>query len=139
MSRQSSKSLKNKHLYSSDDIIPTLATVAGTAALVATISGTLAYFKGKQNVDKDTEVVNIWRQQIPTINIVEKLESKLDRDEDEDDEDRVCIICFSQKKKVILIPCEHMSMCVQCSLNTYNNKRECPECRKKITDVHVSY
>lgn len=54
----------------------------------------------------------------------------------EDEQDTECIICFDEDKSVVLVPCGHYCLCVNCADRIrYDN---CPMCRTPITQV-VSY
>lgn len=41
----------------------------------------------------------------------------------------LCVICFEQRKNVMLIPCKHLCICIGCKNNT---KELCPLCRTPI-------
>jgi hypothetical protein len=45
-----------------------------------------------------------------------------------------CIICFSHRASVLLLPCAHMSLCTRCVIRL----TECPECRHEITTAIVT-
>ena len=58
----------------------------------------------------------------------------LDYDEDaaEGDEANTCIVCLERKRKCVIRPCKHFSLCVACSKKTLE---KCPVCRTKITAI----
>jgi len=43
-------------------------------------------------------------------------------------ESSVCVICFSNEKNMLFIPCGHLSSCDECSVSLKN----CPICRVEI-------
>jgi len=49
------------------------------------------------------------------------------------DSEKECIICFSDQRDTIILPCRHMCLCVTCakSLQAQSNSK-CPICRKDI-------
>lgn len=45
----------------------------------------------------------------------------------------LCIICQSDAKSILLVPCNHLCMCSECSKQLDSNgDRRCPICRKTI-------
>jgi len=50
-----------------------------------------------------------------------------------EDSEKECIICFSDQRDTIIVPCRHMCICVNCakSLQAQPNSK-CPICRKDI-------
>jgi hypothetical protein len=52
-----------------------------------------------------------------------------------DDDENLCIVCEESRRRVVLVPCNHMCLCTDCAsehlLKTLN---ECPMCRAKIED-----
>ena len=49
-----------------------------------------------------------------------------------------CIICFDEKKEVVLLPCKHLCLCVSCS-KFHHDIKECPLCRMDVTDMMQIY
>jgi len=49
------------------------------------------------------------------------------------DSEKECIICFSDQRDTIILPCRHMCLCINCakSLQAQSNSK-CPICRKDI-------
>jgi hypothetical protein len=100
-----------------------------------------------ENVDFSSVINSDKMVHIPYKNkiLLEKLELKKSRDEREDNESHTCIICFERKRKVILLPCEHMKLCVECSISILNEldddvkEMECSECRSNVNDLYVAY
>jgi len=46
-----------------------------------------------------------------------------------------CIICYTKKKRAIIVPCSHNECCAECAWRTYESTGKCPLCRTVITDV----
>lgn len=46
------------------------------------------------------------------------------------DEENLCIVCFSEVKNIILLPCRHVCLCEEC----YKNVRKCPIGRCEILE-----
>jgi uncharacterized protein YqcC (DUF446 family) len=44
-----------------------------------------------------------------------------------------CIVCFSNAKDVILLPCRHFCLCRPCSLSVKFHTNQCPICREQVT------
>lgn len=57
--------------------------------------------------------------------------------EDMEEEDNECIICFSNKANTIVLPCQHVVVCSECSQGLKNtpDKKQCVRCRQNITLV----
>ena len=51
-----------------------------------------------------------------------------------DDLDRnpyLCVICWNERKNVVLLPCRHLCICLTCN-QQLDNDASCPICRKPI-------
>lgn len=48
----------------------------------------------------------------------------------EEEEKRMCVVCQTASKSVLLLPCRHMCLCAECSRR--NEMVKCPLCRVKI-------
>ena len=50
-----------------------------------------------------------------------------------------CVVCQDNPKNVLVMPCKHMCLCIDCARSIVNNRnqqrRVCPLCRSKITKV----
>ena len=66
-----------------------------------------------------------------TNNKVNELKNKYD--------DQMCKICYDRKINILLIPCNHATMCNICANNLfrrssqYNHEKKCPICRRRST------
>jgi len=45
---------------------------------------------------------------------------------------RLCVVCQSNEKSVVLLPCRHVCLCKECANN--DNIVDCPLCRERIRD-----
>jgi len=66
-----------------------------------------------------------------------KVEEELDFEkytykDTENEDSRLCVICISKEKNIILLPCKHFCLCKDCSYNS--ELKDCPICRTEIKD-----
>jgi Zinc finger, C3HC4 type (RING finger) len=47
----------------------------------------------------------------------------------QEQEEKLCVVCLTNNKCVILMPCRHLCMCTDCSDVIDNTSRLCPICR----------
>eukprot|EP01117_Protostelium_nocturnum_P009975 TRINITY_DN3553_c0_g3_i1.p1 TRINITY_DN3553_c0_g3~~TRINITY_DN3553_c0_g3_i1.p1 ORF type:complete len:603 (-),score=245.46 TRINITY_DN3553_c0_g3_i1:95-1903(-) len=59
--------------------------------------------------------------------------------EKEGKEDIECVVCLSEKKEVMISPCNHLCLCKGCSNNLKKSLKECPICRTKVKKHIVVY
>ncbi|GFU12626.1 RING-type domain-containing protein [Nephila pilipes] len=52
---------------------------------------------------------------------------------------RVCIICHDRERNVLLYPCRHMIMCVECTMAVQESFQNCPLCRNEILNTLQVY
>ena len=66
-------------------------------------------------------------------NIIENKQKK----EEQIDEDFECMICLTNKPDTMVLPCEHVIVCKQCSaqLKNTNDAKKCVRCRRLITHI----
>lgn len=50
--------------------------------------------------------------------------------------DQICVICNTNAREIILLPCGHVCICEDCSDSINNN---CPICRTLITQRAAAY
>lgn len=50
-----------------------------------------------------------------------------------------CIVCQEEFKSVVLLPCRHLCMCVNCSHNLHFYQEVCPLCRTLVTNKMKIY
>ena len=61
-------------------------------------------------------------------------ESKVDNSSNRLPEDLLCVICFSERKTVMIQTCKHLVFCKACEVDfalKYPNNTQCPICRKE--------
>ncbi|XP_014217084.1 mitochondrial E3 ubiquitin protein ligase 1 [Copidosoma floridanum] len=51
-------------------------------------------------------------------------------------EDQLCVVCRSNPREIVLIPCGHVCLCEDCSLDVSTN---CPICRNYISQKNAAY
>ena len=66
---------------------------------------------------------------------VTKLASELEKVTDS----QSCIVCMDQKKEILLIPCLHLCMCVNCAPNVMEKRSTCPYCGTLVTATTKVY
>lgn len=49
------------------------------------------------------------------------------------DEDNNCVICRDRIKCVVLFPCRHLCLCIQCSESWTRQRSNCPMCRMNVS------
>ncbi|XP_052787762.1 uncharacterized protein LOC128222725 [Mya arenaria] len=58
-------------------------------------------------------------------------------------EKRICVVCQDQNKSVLILPCRHMCLCVDCgdqiARSRSRSRRVCPLCRTKINTIMNVY
>jgi len=49
----------------------------------------------------------------------------------------LCVICWNDKKTIVLLPCRHLCVCVSCSKKLWNNTQHetCPICRNDVENL----
>ena len=52
---------------------------------------------------------------------------------------RSCVICLQNECGVVVVPCGHLCMCVDCSVHFTVNKDKCPMCREGISNMMKVY
>lgn len=50
-----------------------------------------------------------------------------------------CIICMANQRKVIFVDCGHYNLCFHCARTIVNGNKQCPTCRKIVTNVVKVY
>ncbi|XP_064616394.1 uncharacterized protein LOC135480481 [Liolophura sinensis] len=87
------------------------------------------------------------RTETPTLSAEEKasmsredLELEVEREKDK----RACVVCQDRQKSVLILPCRHLCLCLQCANQIarahFIDNRVCPLCRtriKTIMDIYV--
>ncbi|KAM0734939.1 Mitochondrial E3 ubiquitin protein ligase 1 [Formica fusca] len=86
------------------------------------------YWKNKQ----EQRLVEQLRQTLETSR-QERRQRVRDRDLRED---QICVVCNTNAREIILLPCGHVCICEDCSASINNN---CPICRTEITQRAAAY
>ena len=60
-------------------------------------------------------------------NIAKERERVMTNKLEEEEEKKMCVVCQTSTKSVLLLPCRHMCLCEDCSRRNEMNK--CPLCR----------
>jgi hypothetical protein len=57
--------------------------------------------------------------------------------EDLNNNPSLCVICWNDKKTIVLLPCRHLCVCVSCSKKLWNNTQNetCPICRNNVESL----
>lgn len=65
------------------------------------------------------------------------LQKKLDRQVEEQQELKLCVICLSNEKSILCLPCRHLCLCESCS--AHEEVEKCPICRLHIDEMLLVY
>ncbi|CAI2374679.1 unnamed protein product [Moneuplotes crassus] len=49
------------------------------------------------------------------------------------DTNKLCVICFTNDKDTVVLPCRHMCLCMECSQIVRRQSNNCPICRTKVS------
>ena len=52
-----------------------------------------------------------------------------------EDESSECLVCLSEPKNTIIMPCSHMCVCYDCAKTLREKKYTCPICRGTINSI----
>ncbi|KAG7401544.1 hypothetical protein PHYBOEH_000602 [Phytophthora boehmeriae] len=66
-----------------------------------------------------------------------EMQKKLDRQAEEQNELMLCVICLSNEKRILCLPCRHLCLCQTCS--TREEVDKCPICRLEIEEMLAIY
>jgi hypothetical protein len=66
-----------------------------------------------------------------------ELQKKLDRQVEEQQELKLCVICLSNEKSILCLPCRHLCLCESCS--AHEEVEKCPICRLHIDEMLLVY
>ena len=62
--------------------------------------------------------------------------SESDHDDSEENEYKTCMICYDEMKDVCLLRCNHI-ICLNCLVEWFKKKKNCPFCRIDISDIKI--
>jgi len=54
---------------------------------------------------------------------------------EDDERDSECMICLTEVKDTLIMPCGHMCVCDTCGKSLVENKHSCPVCRGHISSL----
>ena len=54
---------------------------------------------------------------------------------EDDDDGKECIICLTNPKNTIMMPCGHLCVCDECAIPITKSTKQCPVCRAAITST----
>jgi len=104
------------------------------------------YFDALKKESNKDRIVNFTNSKIkmPVITFYNlKWQIQLEKEEDNNNiinNEDICIICFTNKKKIALIPCGHLRLCATCIFQMLlREKFKCPECRIFCKDILITY
>ncbi|KAG3187609.1 hypothetical protein PC128_g12552 [Phytophthora cactorum] len=66
-----------------------------------------------------------------------EMQKKLDRQVEEQNELKLCVICLSNEKTILCLPCRHLCLCEACSRR--EEVAKCPICRLEIEEMLAVY
>lgn len=56
-----------------------------------------------------------------------------------DNNDHVCVVCILNEKAIMLRPCNHVCLCIECSKSIHQLNGQCPVCRSQFTSTERVY
>ena len=62
-----------------------------------------------------------------------KTTEKPEDDENENAEENLCVVCLTNEKEIVLFPCRHCALCVECAQMLSDNGKKCPMCRQPVS------
>lgn len=54
-------------------------------------------------------------------------------------DDQKCIVCWTNPKEVIILPCSHVCLCINCSTKINVDTKKCPFCRGTIGEIRPAF
>lgn len=115
----------------------------GFGLLERYLQGILAYFATLQTpgMPRFKKIVNT-REESHEVPLDEKdrdLREELERERDKN----LCVVCQTENKSIVVMPCRHMCMCKNCCTELFRihryHRRTCPLCRHAITSTIEIY
>ena len=53
----------------------------------------------------------------------------------QDDQEKECVLCLSEDKDTLIMPCGHFCVCAGCGQGLVKAKQTCPICREHIASL----
>ena len=83
---------------------------------------------------------NLQIKKPPTDDLTQKINDIKDSDDSPTDvEEKRCSVCLDNEKKVVYIPCGHLTCCLACTKAIMKKDKNCPICKQKITNFQRIY
>lgn len=54
-------------------------------------------------------------------------------------DEQKCIVCWTNPKEVIVFPCSHICLCIDCSAKINSDSKKCPVCRGNIEIIKPAF
>jgi hypothetical protein len=51
------------------------------------------------------------------------------------EENHQCVICISEERNIVLLPCRHLCLCVGCATILRQQSNKCPMCRGTVDSI----
>ena len=125
--------LATLHLYFSPLLIPFLIAFSAIEFIYTVLSG------GKKQTQEEETIPEFQTQVQPAEQPMERARKRKISVARQDD--NLCIICFANPKCMLIRPCNHACLCIDCAklLTTETVLRECPLCRGNILSLERIY
>lgn len=87
-----------------------------------------------QTADQREQLIMVPRNE-KNVDLIEQLERERDQN--------LCVVCQTEKKNIVVMPCRHMCMCKSCCARLFQmqryHRKTCPICRHVITSTLEIY
>lgn len=101
------------------------------AELRQQVNRLLAHPHVLDNMNKLEDIDDLATELMSSLRQVEaRRDVLLQKRRDQEEDKRLCVVCLSVDKTVVLVPCLHLCVCTDCS--NANALKLCPICRKPI-------
>lgn len=80
-------------------------------------------------------------RKLPAAEASSSKDDLLERLQREVQDSRLCVVCQDREKCIVVLPCQHLCLCVQCTATVHRENGKCPICRqplRKAMKVYVS-
>ncbi|EEA05215.1 zinc finger, C3HC4 type domain-containing protein [Cryptosporidium muris RN66] len=74
-------------------------------------------------------------QDLYGLNITNSSINEQNKSNDKYSQDDLCVICLTNPKQTILLPCRHACLCIECTSNLLARKISCPVCRQCVSGL----
>ena len=94
----------------------------------------IEYVSDSKNVGELKDKIEILEKGMKKTKEMEDENARLKDDKARLEEEKKCMLCFSEEKKYIVLPCCHYGICENCFNHEKFDKKKCPHCRTRATD-----